>query len=171
MCNQSICMIKLCRLNFSFTWNNRTNIGIWHCRYLQTDSVEITGDSVVQLLYLSKKYLVECLSKVCCTHLCENLDTGNVLQVLELAIMFDEESLIKQCADVLKKHQKKILSCKNFLSLSETFLPNVLDVLQKQGVSKSKVRKIRSAWDSQRRSVCTDRKASGLRTRKLLTSR
>ena len=117
-------------------------------RYLKSDSITVTSDNVIQILYLSKKYLVENLSNICCQLLSKKLNSGTVLQIIQLAIMYDEERLLQQCVLVVWKHTRRSLRSKQLLTLSDTMLACFLNVLETSGMREAERLEIKAKWDS-----------------------
>ena len=60
-------------------------------RFLYTEECTLTADNVVATMYLANKYIIPSLNKKCVNFLLENLNTANVLDILEPATRFKEK--------------------------------------------------------------------------------
>lgn len=80
------------------------------------------------MLYLAEKYQVASLSSSCVSFLEDSISSENALVVLDSALAFEKESLIRQCAQVLSDHTEDILKVP-FLKRALTFqTENVGDI-------------------------------------------
>ena len=105
-------------------------------RFLYTEECTLTADNVVMIMYHSKKYIVPSLTEKCVHFLSENLNTENVLDVLEQATRFDEKELEKQCWKVIKTKTDEVVSSDSFINISHETLTKLLkqDILKIQEV-------------------------------------
>lgn len=72
-------------------------------RFLYTDDCNLkTSATVVYLLYLSKKYNVPALTEYVKACLARDMDPGNVLAVLDLAIHYGEKDLEVKCLQIIE---------------------------------------------------------------------
>ncbi|KAL9963800.1 hypothetical protein ACROYT_G027344 [Oculina patagonica] len=69
-------------------------------RYLYSDEVKLSGNNVMQVLYLAK-YIVPSLAGKCTEYLRDNLKTSNVFCILPLAQKFDDKDLEDRCWEVI----------------------------------------------------------------------
>ena len=101
-------------------------------RFLYTEECTLTADNVVMIMYLSKKYILPSLTEKCVHFLAENLNTVNVLDVLEQASRFDEKELEKQCWKVIKSKTYEVVSSDSFINISHGTLTELLkqDILK-----------------------------------------
>ena len=91
----------------------------------------MTGASVMQVLYASKKYIVPTLTEKCSAFLKDNLDTGNVCVILDQAILFNEVELVEKCMAIVRESTGDILKSSDFATASSRVLERILqcDVL------------------------------------------
>ena len=91
-------------------------------RYMYYDEVILTGNNVMQVLYLAKKYIVPSLATKCSEFLEHNLDEDNVLAVLSQAFKFSESRLVSQCWLILDEKANKVVKSQEFVSLDRELL-------------------------------------------------
>ena len=95
-------------------------------RYLYCDETTLSGNSVMQVLYLAKKYIVPSLAKKCTDFLEENLDAVNVFAVLPQAKKFDETELTEQCWQIVDTKASEALKTKSFSRIDKELLCEVI---------------------------------------------
>ena len=71
-------------------------------KFLHTDECNLTTDNVISVMYLSKKYIVPSLMEHVKAKLLRDIEPGNVLDILEQAIRFEEKGLEKKCWQVIQ---------------------------------------------------------------------
>ena len=71
-------------------------------RFLYTDECYLTTDNVISVMYLSKKYIVPSLTEYVKAQLVRDMDPGNVLDILEQAIHFEEKDFETKCWQVIE---------------------------------------------------------------------
>ena len=105
--------------------------------------MELTGTNVAPLLYAAEKYRAEGLRAACVEFLLQNMSLESVATVLDMAVLYGEQTLVKKCVnfvvhgapeslDLLKEHQvsrgtlKMLVDCSDF-TIQETELFLICD--------------------------------------------
>ena len=70
-------------------------------RFLYSDEVKLTADSVLEVLYLAKKYIVPHLATKCVEYLEKEMNYTNVFEILKYTRKFDEEDLVERCWQII----------------------------------------------------------------------
>lgn len=91
-------------------------------RFLYTNNVLLSGNNVMQVLYLAEKYMIPDLTDRCNKFLNRNLDTSSVFSVLKHADFFANEYLASDCWYFVDKYAKDILNSAEFLAIDRTVL-------------------------------------------------
>ena len=78
-------------------------------RFIYYDEVKLTGDCVIQVLYLAKKYMIPSLADRCRSFLEKNINTENVLDLLPLIEKMEEVHLKSVCWKVIDTLTAKVL--------------------------------------------------------------
>lgn len=87
-------------------------------KYLYTDELHIGPDSVMNTLYISKKYAVDTLEKECVNFLKNNLRSDNAFMLLEQALLFDEPKLADLCLNIIDRNSNDSFSSESFLDIN-----------------------------------------------------
>jgi hypothetical protein len=95
-------------------------------RFLYTEECTLTGDNVVAIMYLAKKYNLPSLGEKCTNFLSENLNVENALDVLEQATGFEEKELEKECWKCIVSHTRKVVASDSFNNISQSTLAKLL---------------------------------------------
>ena len=95
-------------------------------RFLYTDECKLTGDNVVSVMYLAKKYIVPSLSAKCAGSLRSFMTAENAMSILEAATKFDEKELVKSCLNFIKLNTRNAITSKDFDNISQTTLATLL---------------------------------------------
>ena len=134
-------------------------------RFLYCEEVYLTGDSVMQVLYASKKYILPTLTEKCSAFLKDNLDTGNVCVILDQAMSFNEVELVEKCMAIVRNNTEDILKSVDFATAS----PSVLErILQCDELSSSEI-ELFKAYHSWAKNKCQQKgEASGDDCREVL---
>ena len=96
-------------------------------RYIYTDKVCLTGSNVMQVAYLSAKYMIPCLAKECATYLGRNLDSSNVFGILKQAQQFANKVLEQYCWDLIDRMTKDVLKSSEFLTIERCLLQELVE--------------------------------------------
>ena len=95
-------------------------------RFLYSDEVNLSGSNVMQVLYLTKKYLVPSLTDKCTKYLQENLEASNVFSVLPQAQKFEDKDLEERCWEVIETHTENALTSEEFVTLERSVVESVV---------------------------------------------
>ncbi|CAB3984227.1 BTB POZ domain-containing 6-like [Paramuricea clavata] len=95
-------------------------------RFLYTEECTLTADNVIAIIYLAKKYILPLLNEKCVNFLLENLNSENVLDILDQASRFDEKELEKQCWKFIQSNTGKVVASDSFNSISQTTIAKLL---------------------------------------------
>ena len=96
------------------------------CRYLYCDEVEPDEDSVLPLLYASKKYMLPALTAKCVRYLEANLTPDNVCLYYEHSILYDSSSLQKRCETFIQTRTNDIIQSPSFLEIPHASVKRIL---------------------------------------------
>ncbi|CAF0902528.1 unnamed protein product, partial [Brachionus calyciflorus] len=95
-------------------------------KYLYTDELHIEPDSVMNTLYISKKYAIEALERECVDFLKNNLRPENAFMLLEQALLFDESKLAESCLTLIDRNSVDSFSSECFLDIDRKTLILIL---------------------------------------------
>ena len=96
-------------------------------RFIYCDEVKLTGDCVIQVLYLAKKYMIPSLADRCRKFLEKNINAKNVLDLLPVVEKMEEPHLNSVCWKVIDKLTSKVLeSASDAILESNTLLVPIL---------------------------------------------
>ena len=93
---------------------------------MYTDDVMLTGDNVLAVLYMSKKYMISILTKRCIAFLGKNLTPDTAPLLLEQSILYDEMEMKKKALDTIKEKAPLALASEEFLGVSKETLGEIL---------------------------------------------
>ena len=96
-------------------------------RFLYTDKVSLTENNVMQVAYLAAKYMIPRLSKKCAVFLGNNLDSSNVLGVLEHAKKFSNDHLLNFCWDYVDKLTMRVVKSNEFFRIEKSLLQELVE--------------------------------------------
>ena len=91
-------------------------------RYLYSDEVNLSGSSVLGVLYLAKKYMVPSLAEKCKDYLQDKLDPSNVFTILLTAQKYEEKNLVDRCWEVIDSQTEQVLKSDGFETIEKTLL-------------------------------------------------
>ena len=96
-------------------------------RFMYCDEVNLTGDNVMGVLYLSKKYILPSLADKCTEYLQDQLDPSNVFSILPLAQKYEEQNLVDRCWKVVDEWAKEVVKPGNgFLTIERSLLEAII---------------------------------------------
>jgi len=95
-------------------------------RYLYSDNVNLTGNNVMQVLYLAKKYMVSSLVEKCTEYLQDNLDASNVFFVLPYANKFEDTDLEDRCWRVIERETEEAVTSDDFVTVDRSLLESLV---------------------------------------------
>ena len=79
-------------------------------RFLYSDKVNLSGNNVMQVLYLANKYIVPSLAKKCTEYLRDNLKASNVFLILPHAQIFEDKDLKDRCWKVIEEQTEEAVT-------------------------------------------------------------
>ena len=91
-------------------------------RYLYSNTVELHGSNVLQVLYVAKKYILPSLAQKCVVFLLRNLDVANVLCVLSHAQKYDEKNLVDRCWEMIESETEEVVKSEDFVKIDKSLL-------------------------------------------------
>ena len=95
-------------------------------RYIYSDEVNLSGSTVMGVLYLAKKYMVPSLVDKCTKYLQDNLDASNVFDILPTADKYEEKDLVDQCWEVIDGQTKAAVDSDGFVTIQRSLLEAVV---------------------------------------------
>ena len=96
-------------------------------RFIYSDEVNLSGNNVMQVMYLAKKYMVSSLANKCTQYLHDNLDESNVFSILPFAEKCEEHSLVDQCWKLIDRSTKMAVESDGFLTIERSLLETVVE--------------------------------------------
>ena len=97
-------------------------------RYLYTDTVKIVPETVMDLLYVAKKYCIDLLSKSCSKFLQDKISPDNVCYILEDAHRISDTDIYDKCMAIVKENYTSSIKSEGFLSLSRDSLQTIVEL-------------------------------------------
>ena len=91
-------------------------------RYMYSNTVELHGGNVLQVLYVAKKYILPSLAQKCVVFLTRNLDLANVLCVLPHAQKYDEKNLVDRCWEMIESETEEVVKSEDFVKIDKSLL-------------------------------------------------
>ena len=91
-------------------------------RYLYSDELNLSGSSVLGVLYLAKKYMVPSLADKCKDYLQDKLDPSNVFTILPTAQKYEEKNLVDRCWKVIDRQTEGALKSDGFETIEKALL-------------------------------------------------
>jgi alpha-tubulin suppressor-like RCC1 family protein len=86
--------------------------------YLYSSAISLDPTYVVDLFVASHKYRISALKQQCEVFVSDNLDTENVLSLLEISTLYDSPTLRAACKDFIRSHYKDVVASSEFVTLS-----------------------------------------------------
>ena len=91
-------------------------------RYMYSDEVNLSGSTVMGVLYLAKKYMVPSLAEKCTKYLQDHLDASNVFSILPFAQRYEEKNLMDRCWKVIDKRTEEAMKSDQFVKIERSLL-------------------------------------------------
>lgn len=114
-------------------------------RLFYFNHIELTMETVAEIMYLSKKYdVMECL-EMCSVFLENKLTVENVISVIELAIVYDHLELQKLCEAKIRLNSREILQSPSFLECDGQVVSHLLK-MDFLSCSETEVFEVCMAW-------------------------
>jgi len=95
-------------------------------RYMYSDEVILSGNNVMAVLYLAKKYIVPSLAEKCTQYLKDSLDPSNVFSILPSAQKYEEKTLVDQCWNMIDKQTEEAVKSDRFAAIERYLLEAVI---------------------------------------------
>ena len=95
-------------------------------RFMYSDKANLSGSNVMQVLYLSEKYMVPSLALQCTEYLQDNLDVSNVFCILPHAQKFENKDLEDRCWEVIEMQTEKAVTSDEFVTLERSLVESVV---------------------------------------------
>lgn len=95
--------------------------------FLYCDEVRICEDTVIQLLYLAKKYMVPLLHEMAKKRLHSMINATSVFEILPSVIHLDEGDLVEQCWKVIDIDTEQAINQDSFYEIERDLLEKVLE--------------------------------------------
>ena len=96
-------------------------------RFVYSDEVKLNEDNVMQVLYLTKKYMLPSLADKCSEFLRENLDASNVFHVLPDAQKYEEKDLESHCWEVIDTETDEAVKSDGFVTVEKSVLEELVE--------------------------------------------
>lgn len=91
-------------------------------RYLYSEELELTMDCLQDLVLLASKYSVASLVEKCLQFMKDNLNTSNVLVVLQCSELLEDKALQKRCWDIVDLQTNEVIKSDRFFNLDKDFM-------------------------------------------------
>ena len=114
-------------------------------RFIYCEELNLTGETVMQILYASKKYIIPAITTQCSTFLEQELTSENVCTILDQALIFEEQDLVEKCLTVVKQNTAEVFGTDGFMTLSYSAVAKLLE-LQELSVREIDVFKACMKW-------------------------
>ena len=96
-------------------------------RFIYSDKANLNADNVMQLLYLSKKYMLPTLAEKCSAFLKENLNALNVFHILSDAQKYEEKDLMNHCWKMIETETEKAVKSEGFVTVERSVLEELVE--------------------------------------------
>ena len=96
-------------------------------RYMYSDEVNLCGSNVMEILYLSKQYILPSLTEKCIHYLQDNLDASNVFSILPSVTISEEMSLVHDCWKVIDRQTKEAVNSDVFEAIDRPLFEAVVE--------------------------------------------
>ena len=96
-------------------------------RFIYSDKAKLNADNVMQLLYLSKKYMLPTLAEKCSAFLKENLNALNVFHILPDAQKYEEKDLMNHCWKLIETQTEEAVKSEGFVTVERSVLEELVE--------------------------------------------
>ena len=110
-------------------------------RYLYSEELELTLDCLQDLVHLASKYSVSSLVERCVEFMKDNLNTSNVLVVLQCSELLEDKALQKRCWNIVDLQENEVIKADSFFNLDKDFM---LEFLQRDSLVVQEVERFRA---------------------------
>ena len=95
-------------------------------RYIYAGHADITGETVMGVLYAATKYILPGLSDQCIQFLSREMDPTNACTILMQSYLFDQRSLQRTCLRFIDENAAEVLASDDFIQLDRNTLKMIL---------------------------------------------
>ena len=95
-------------------------------RFIYSDKAKLNAHNVMQLLYLSKKYMLPTLAEKCSAFLKENLNALNVFHILPDAQKYEEKDLMNHCWKLIETQTEEAVKSEGFVTVERSVLEELV---------------------------------------------
>ena len=95
-------------------------------RFLYSDKMNLSGNNVMQVLYLANKYMVPALVEKCPEYLRDNLIASNVFCILPHAETFEDKELKNRCWEVIEEQTEEAITSDEFVTVERAVVESVV---------------------------------------------
>ena len=96
-------------------------------RFIYSDKANLNADNVMQLLYLSKKYMLPTLAEKCSAFLKENLNALNVFHILPDAQKYEEKDLMNHCWKIIETQTEEAVKSEGFVTVERSVVEELVE--------------------------------------------
>ena len=96
-------------------------------RFIYSDEAKLNADNVMQLLYLSKKYMLPTLAEKCSAFLKDNLNALNVFHILPDAQKYEEKDLVNHCWKLIETQTEEAVKSEGFVTVERSALEELVE--------------------------------------------
>ena len=96
-------------------------------RFIYSDDAKLNADNVMQLLYLSKKYMLPTLAEKCSAFLKENLNALNVFHILPDAQKYEDRDLMNHCWKLIETETEEAVKSEGFVTVERSALEELVE--------------------------------------------
>ena len=96
-------------------------------RFIYSDKAKLDADNVMQLLYLSKKYMLPTLAEKCSAFLKKNSNALNVFQILPDAQKYEEKDLTNNCWKLIETQTEEAVKSEGFVTVERSVLEELVE--------------------------------------------
>ena len=96
-------------------------------RFVYSDKANLNADNVMQLLYLSKKYMLPTLAEKCSAFLKENLNALNVFHILPDVQKYEEKDLLNHCWKLIETQTEEAVKSEGFVTVERSVLEELVE--------------------------------------------
>ena len=95
-------------------------------RFMYTDEANLSGNNVMQVLYLANKYMVPSLAEKCTSYLRDNLKASNVFWILPHSQKFKDKDLEDRCWEVIEKQTEEAVTSDEFVTVERSVVESLV---------------------------------------------
>ena len=96
-------------------------------RFIYSDKAKLNADNVMQLLYLSKKYMLPTLADKCSAFVKKNLNALNVFHILPDAQKYEEKDLMNHCWKLIETETEEAVKSEGFVTVERSALEELVE--------------------------------------------